>query len=29
MILDVKGPRQKSALKQKDVSWSLCLKVHN
>jgi hypothetical protein len=29
MILDVKGTRQESALKQKGVSWSLCLIVHN
>jgi hypothetical protein len=29
MILDVKGPRQNSDLKQKGVSWSLCLIVHN
>jgi hypothetical protein len=27
MILDIKGPRQESALKQKGVSWSLCLIV--
>jgi hypothetical protein len=27
MILDVKGPRQESILKQKDVLWSLCLIV--
>jgi hypothetical protein len=29
MILDVKGPRQESVLKQKDVLWSLCLIVRN
>jgi hypothetical protein len=29
MILDVKGPRQESVLKQKGVLWSLCLIVHN
>jgi hypothetical protein len=29
MILDIKGPRQDSALKQKDVLWSLCLIVRN
>jgi hypothetical protein len=29
MILDVKGSRQDSDLKQKGVSWSLCLIVHN
>jgi hypothetical protein len=29
MILDIKGPRQKSDLKQKGVSWSLCLIVRN
>jgi hypothetical protein len=29
MILDVKGPRQESALKQKCVLWSLCLIVCN
>jgi hypothetical protein len=29
MILDIKGSRQESDLKQKDVSWSLCLIVHN
>jgi hypothetical protein len=29
MILDVKGPRQESALKQKGVLWSLCLIVRN
>jgi hypothetical protein len=29
MILDVKGPRQESVLKQKSVLWSLCLIVHN
>jgi hypothetical protein len=29
MILDVKGPRQESALKQKCVLWSLCLIVRN
>jgi hypothetical protein len=29
MILDVKGPRQESDLKQKDASWSLCLIVCN
>jgi hypothetical protein len=29
MILDIKGPRQESALKQKGVSWSLCLIVRN
>jgi hypothetical protein len=27
MILDVKGPRQESALKQNGISWSLCLIV--
>jgi hypothetical protein len=25
MILDIKGPRQESALKRKYVLWSLCL----
>jgi hypothetical protein len=29
MILDVKGSRQKSVLKQKGVLWSLCLIVRN
>jgi hypothetical protein len=29
MILDIKGPRQESALKQKVVLWSLCLIVRN
>jgi hypothetical protein len=29
MIFDIKGPIQESALKQKGVSWSLCLIVHN
>jgi hypothetical protein len=29
MILDIKGPRQESALKQKGVLWSLCLIVCN
>jgi hypothetical protein len=29
MILDIKGPRQESDLKQKSVSWSLCLIVRN
>jgi hypothetical protein len=29
MILDVKGPRQESVLKQKGVLWSLCLMVRN
>jgi hypothetical protein len=29
MILDIKGPRQESALKHKGVSWSLCLIVRN
>jgi hypothetical protein len=29
MILDIKGPRQEFSLKQKGVSWSLCLIVHN
>jgi hypothetical protein len=29
MILDVEGSRQESDLKQKGVSWSLCLIVHN
>jgi hypothetical protein len=29
MILDIKWPRQESALKQKGVSWSLCLIVRN
>jgi hypothetical protein len=29
MILDIKGSRQESALKQKGVSWSLCLIVRN
>jgi hypothetical protein len=29
MILDAKGPRQESVLKQKDVLWSLCLIVRN
>jgi hypothetical protein len=29
MILDVKGHRQESDLKQKGVSWSLCLIVRN
>jgi hypothetical protein len=29
MILDVKGPRQESVLKQKGVLWSLCLIVSN
>jgi hypothetical protein len=29
MILDIKGPRQESALKQKCVSCSLCLIVRN
>jgi hypothetical protein len=29
MILDIKGYRQEYALKQKGVSWSLCLIVRN
>jgi hypothetical protein len=29
MILDIKGPRQESVLKQKGVSWSLYLIVRN
>jgi hypothetical protein len=29
MILDVKEPRQESSLKQKGVSWSLCMIVRN
>jgi hypothetical protein len=29
MILDIMGPRQESALKQKGVLWSLCLIVCN
>jgi hypothetical protein len=29
MILDINGSRQESDLKQKDVSWSLCLIVRN
>jgi hypothetical protein len=29
MILDVKGPRQEFNLKQKGVTWSLCLIVRN
>jgi hypothetical protein len=29
MILDIKVPRQESILKQKGVSWSLCLIVCN
>jgi hypothetical protein len=29
MILDIKGPRQESTLKQKGVLWSLCLIVRN
>jgi hypothetical protein len=29
MILDVKGPRKESALKQKGVLWLLCLIVCN
>jgi hypothetical protein len=29
MILDIKGPRQESVLKQKGVSLSLCLIVRN
>jgi hypothetical protein len=29
MILDIKGSRQESILKQKGVSWSLCLIVRN
>jgi hypothetical protein len=29
MILDIKGPRQEFDLKQKGVSWSLCLIVRN
>jgi hypothetical protein len=29
MILDIKGARQESALKQKGVLWSLCLIVCN
>jgi hypothetical protein len=29
MILDIKGSRQESALKQKGVSWLLCLIVRN
>jgi hypothetical protein len=29
MILDIKGPRQESALKQKSISWSLCPIVRN
>jgi hypothetical protein len=29
MILNVKGTRQESVLKQKGVLWSLCLIVRN
>jgi hypothetical protein len=29
MILDIKGHKQESAMKQKCVLWSLCLTVHN
>jgi hypothetical protein len=29
MILDIKGPREESALKQKCILWSLCLIVRN
>jgi hypothetical protein len=29
MILDIKGPRQESVLKQKSVSWLLCLIVRS
>jgi hypothetical protein len=29
MILNIKAPRQESVLKQKGVSWSLCLIVRN
>jgi hypothetical protein len=29
MILDITGPRQEYVLKQKGVSWSLCLIVRN
>jgi hypothetical protein len=29
MILDIKGPGQEYALKQKGVSWSLCMMVRN
>jgi hypothetical protein len=29
MILDIKGPREESDLKQKGISWSLCLIVRN
>jgi hypothetical protein len=29
MILDIKGPRQESSLKQKGVLCSLCLIVRN
>jgi hypothetical protein len=29
MILDIKGTRQEFVLKQKGVSWSLCLIVRN
>jgi hypothetical protein len=29
MILDIKGPRQESVLKQKGVTWSLCLIIRN
>jgi hypothetical protein len=29
VILDIKGSRQESTLKQKGVSWSLSLIVHN
>jgi hypothetical protein len=29
MIIDIKGTRQESDLKQKGVSWSLCLIVRN
>jgi hypothetical protein len=29
VILDINGPSQESDLKQKGVSWSLCLIVRN
>jgi hypothetical protein len=29
MILDIKGHRQESVLKQKGILWSLCLIVRN
>jgi hypothetical protein len=29
MILNINGPRQDSDLKQKGISWSLCLIVRN